>query len=211
MWTAMTRNLRCPAVRPADGEGSMRPRTLVITMAIATLFVATPVHGDEPEEGTVTVKHMAPDTATGVSHADIVSPSSRREPWIHSSMPEAMRAKIERAFEIAAERVRLYPECAGLFSPFEVDGVDLLARSLYYPAGPRLQTTRCRHAFAVTEVGGPTIRVCRKVTAHSDERVATALIHEALHHAGLCEYPHDRTAMPSGEINNLVAQKCGLP
>ncbi len=73
-------------------------------------------------------------------------------------MPEAMRSKIERAFEIAAERMQQRPECAELFSPFGADGVDLLARSLYFCAGPQLQTTRCRHAFAVTEIGGPTIR-----------------------------------------------------
>jgi len=182
----------------------------VITMAIATLIGAFPVYGDEPEEAVVAGKNLAPDEATGVSYADIVSPPQGLEPWIHHSMPEGMRSKIERAFEIAEERVRLRPECAELFSPFGVDGVDLLARSLYLPAGPELQTTRCRHAFAVTEIGGPTIRVCRKVTAHSDERVATALIHEALHHAGLCEYPHDRTAMFSGEINNLVMQRCDL-
>ena len=125
-------------------------------------------------------------------------------------MPEAMRSKIERAFEIAEERVRRHPECAELFSPFGHDGVELLGRSLYFPAGPLLQTSRCRHAFAVTEIGGPTIRVCRKVTAHSDERVAVALIHEALHHAGLCEYPHDRTAMRSGDINTLVSVRCRL-
>jgi hypothetical protein len=182
----------------------------VITMAIAPLIGAFPAYGEEPEKAAIAGRRLAPDAAIGVSYADIVSPPKGLEPWVHHSMPEAMRSKIERAFEIAEERVRLRPECAELFSPFGIDGVDLLARSLYFPAGPQLQTTRCRHAFAVTEIGGPTIRVCRKVTAHSDERVATALIHEALHHAGLCEYPHDRTAMLSGEINNLVEQRCGL-
>ena len=188
----------------------MRARKLVITMAAATLIGAFPAYGEEPEEGAVAGRYLAPDAATRVSYADIISPARGLEPWIHHSMPEAMRSKIERAFEIAEERVRLRSECAELFSPFGIDGIDLLTKSLYFPAGPQLQTTRCRHAFAVTEIGGPTIRVCRKVTAHSDERVATALIHEALHHAGLCEYPHDRTAMFSGEINNLVIQRCDL-
>ncbi len=189
----------------------MRARQLMVAMAVATVFGAAPAFGEEPKDAAIGGKNLAPDAVTGPSHADIISAPRSLEPWIHHTMPEAMRSKIERAFEIAGERVRQYPECAELFSPFGVDGVDLLARSLYFPAGPWLQTTRCRHAFAVTEIGGPTIRVCRKVTAHSDERVATALIHEALHHAGLCEYPHDHTAMMSGEINNLVAKKCGLP
>jgi hypothetical protein len=189
----------------------MTARQLLITMAIATLVGASPAHSEEPEEAAVAGRHLAPDAAVGVSYADIVRPPRGLEPWIHHSMPEAMRSKIERAFEIAEERVRLRPECAELFSPFGIDGVDLLARSLYFPAGPQRQTTRCRHAFAVTEVGGPTTWVCRKVTAHSDERVAMALIHEALHHAGLCEYPAHPGAMLSGEINNLVMQSCDLP
>jgi hypothetical protein len=204
-------NRTAPAVRPTGWEGSVRSRQLVITMAAATLISAIQVCGDEPEDAAIAGKRLAPDAATRVTYADVVSPPAEPEPWIHPSMPEAIRGKIERAFEIAGQRLRQRPECAELFSPFGVDGAELLARSLYLPAGPQRQTTRCRHAFAVTEIGGPTTWVCRKVTAHSDERVAVALIHEALHHAGLCEYPHDRTAMKSGEINNLVMESCGLP
>jgi hypothetical protein len=189
----------------------VRARTLVIIMTIAPLMGVFSSYGDEPEEAVVAGRHLAPDAATRVTYADIVAPPKGVEPWIHPSMPEAMRSKIERAFEIAGQRVRQRPECAELFSPFGVDGAALLARSLYLPAGPHRQTTRCRHAFAVTEIGGPTTWVCRKVTAHSDERVAVALIHEALHHAGLCEYPQNRTAMLSGEINDLVMESCGLP
>jgi hypothetical protein len=189
----------------------MRTRQLVITMAAATLISAVQVCGEEPEDAAIAGKLLAPDAATRVTYADVVSPPRGPEPWIHPSMPDAMRNKIERAFEIAAQRLRQRPECAGLFSPFGAIGVDLLASSLYLPADPRRQTTRCRHAFAVTEVGGPTTWICRKVTAHSDERVAVALIHEALHSAGLCEYPQNRTAMLSGEINNLVMESCGLP
>jgi hypothetical protein len=40
--------------------------------------------------------------------------------------------------------------------------------------------------------------------------MAMALIHEALHHAGLPEYPQKREAMLSGEINNLVMRSCDL-
>ncbi len=50
--------------------------------------------------------------------------------------------------------------------------------------------------------------MCRKATFHSDERVAMALIHEALHHAGLPEYPQKPKAMLSGEINNMVMASC---
>jgi hypothetical protein len=189
----------------------MRTRRVVIALAAVAAIATNPARGEKPENAAIDGEHLAPDSAARFTYADIVSPPRGPEPWIHQSMPEGMRSKIERAFDIAARRVRQRPECAALFSRFGTDGVDLMARSLYFPADPQLQTTRCRHAFAVTEIGGSTIRVCRKVTAHSDERVAVALIHEALHHAGLGEYPQDRTAMLSGEINNLIMQRCGLP
>lgn len=189
----------------------MSGRRLAIVFSVIASVVPATAYGEEPGDATVAGRYTAPDAATRFSYADVVSPPRGLEPWIHHTMPEAMRSKVERAFEIAAERVRLRPECAELFSPFAAEGVDLLASSMYFPAGPQRQTTRCRHAFAVTEVGDPTTWVCRKVTAHSDERVAVALIHEALHHAGLCEYPAHPGAMLSGEINNLVMQSCDLP
>jgi len=36
------------------------------------------------------------------------------------------------------------------------------------------------------------------------------IIHEALHHAGLTEYPQDPNGMTSNQINGMVAEQCGL-
>ncbi|MCG6947754.1 MAG: hypothetical protein LJE93_02410 [Acidobacteria bacterium] len=44
----------------------------------------------------------------------------------------------------------------------------------------------------------------------SDEQAAMVIIHEALHHAGLSEYPKDPDAMTSRAINGMVSEKCGL-
>ena len=93
----------------------MRARQFAITMAVATLIGAFLTYGEEPEEEAVAGKHSAPDAATRLSYADVISPPKGLEPWIHHSMPEAMRSKIERAFEIAAERMQQRPECADYF------------------------------------------------------------------------------------------------
>ena len=48
------------------------------------------------------------------------------------------------------------------------------------------------------------------MTAHGDERVAVALLHEALHFAGLEEDPRGRDAQCSGAINVMVEKSCGF-
>ena len=84
----------------------------------------------------------------------------------------------------------------------------MLEKALYFPAGPYRETTRCRRSLAVTEVGAGTVWVCRRASFHRDEQVAVALIHEALHHAGLTEYPHDRNGLCSDAINGMVIRSC---
>ena len=37
-----------------------------------------------------------------------------------------------------------------------------------------------------------------------------ALVHEALHHAGLTEYPHDRHGLCSDAINGMIMRSCGF-
>lgn len=132
------------------------------------------------------------------------------EPWIHPSMPGCMREKIEVAFQIAIQRLQEIPECRELFSELGADGVELLTATRYYPAPLPRETTRCRHSFAISGIGSPWAWVCRKVTAHGDERVAVALLHEALHFAGLEEDPHGLTSQCSGEINVMVMEHCGF-
>lgn len=188
----------------------MRMRQIITTAAAIGVLGAS--HARAADLGALAVagRQLAPDAAVSAPIADQPSMRNNIEPWIHHSMPECLKTKVETAFEIAAQRMRDVPECAQLFTPFEADGLELLAETLYFPAGLYNQTTRCRHSFAITLVGGKTTWMCRKATFHSDERVAMALIHEALHHAGLPEYPQKPTAMLSGEINNMVMASCDL-
>lgn len=188
----------------------MRTRHLIKAVAAIAVLGAFGAHAADLEALAVAGKRLAPDAALSVSFSESRSAQQDLQPWIHHSMPECLRDKVEIAFEIATRRVREVPECAELFRPFLADGLELLAATLYFPAGLYSQTTRCRHSFAITLVGGQTTWVCRKAAFHSDERMAMALIHEALHHAGLAEYPQQPTAMLSGEINNLVMRSCDL-
>jgi len=174
----------------------------VLTSALMTCPLATA--GDEPAPVLAPAESLAMYATAGPVVQDPV------EPWIHHSMPGCMREKILVSFQIAVERVREVPECRDLFTKLGTDGVEMLANTLYFPASPFHQTSRCRHAFALTEVGAPTTWVCRKVTAHCEERVAVALLHEALHHAGLNEDPCNRKAKCSGAINTMVARSCGF-
>ena len=165
---------------------------------------------------------MCPLAAAGDESAPALAPEARAmgsaagpaasepvEPWIHPSMPGCMKEKILAAFQIAVGRVREVPECSELFKELGADGVEMLATTLYFPASP-LDRSRCRHSFALTEVGAPTTWVCRKVTAHCDDHVAVALLHEALHYAGLDEDPCNRRAKCSGAINTMVMRSCGF-
>jgi len=143
------------------------------------------------------------------------------EPWIHPKMEPATRAKVEAGFDLAVERVRQIEACSALFTRFSVDGMEMLKTGLY------LQVHSYRHEIAVcgrnptanswggkvlayTKVGGTPTWICRHFSRVSTEAAAIAVIHEALHHAGLPEKPHDRMAMSSIEITEMVSNACQL-
>jgi len=132
------------------------------------------------------------------------------KPWIHPSMPQQIREKLDVAFEIAVQRINDVPECAGLFSQLDADALETLKTGLYFPANVARETSVCSRSFAQTYVGEPPTWICRRITSYSDEQAAMVVIHEALHHAGLPERPHDKKAMTSGQINDMVREACGL-
>lgn len=142
-------------------------------------------------------------------------------PWIHSNMPPAVRSKLEAGFELAVEQVREVETCDDLFARLGRNGVEMLTTSLYLPVdsyrrevevcGRNARTTsRTAENLAYTKVGAAPTWVCRHFARVSEETAAVALIHEALHHAGLTERPADRMAMSSVEITEMVKKACGL-
>ena len=143
------------------------------------------------------------------------------EPWIHHKMDPDVRARLEAGFDLAVERVREIEACADLFFMVGADGIDTLKTGLYLPVHSyRHEIVVCGRnpatnswgakILAYTKVGGTPTWICRHFSRVSTETAAIAVIHEALHHAGLKERPHDRMAMSSIEITEMVTTACGF-
>jgi hypothetical protein len=136
-------------------------------------------------------------------------------------MSERVSERLEAGFALALERVREVESCGGLFTRLGADPIETLATGLYFPVDThRREVEVCgRNAatishgaknLAYTTVGGAPTWICRHFGRVSTETAAVAVIHEALHHAGLTEWPHDRLAMTSEEITKMVEAACGF-
>jgi hypothetical protein len=124
---------------------------------------------------------------------------ARLAPWISSSVAPPIRKRIEASFQVASQRLVEAPEC-----------LEMLSSTLYYPASAAHEKKLCGGAWGYTTVGSAPTFLCRKFSRISEKRGATILIHEALHHAGLGEWPSDSNGMTSKAINKLVEDSCGL-
>lgn len=158
-----------------------------------------------------------PPTAVATSAAafrlDASTPNSARKedlkPWIHDKMPTDVRSKLEAGFELALQRISAVPECRALFVELGADPFETLRTGLYFPVHHHFRAkTICGRNAAYTYVGAASTFVCRDFARMSDKRAAMYVIHEALHHAGLSERPHDPAARTSSQINAMVVTKC---
>ena len=164
------------------------------------------------------------DATAGAAAVVAVAPAAGRSPriapWIHPSMPDNVRARLEAGFELAVERVGHIETCGQLFTRLGADGLEMLATGLYFPVDSYRRevevcgrntaaSSRGADTLAYTTVGGAPTFLCRHFARVSTETAAVALIHEALHHAGLTERPRDRLAMSSAEITEMVEAACG--
>jgi hypothetical protein len=122
-----------------------------------------------------------------------------------------VRFRLNRGFALAVERLERVPECRGLFGALGADGLDLLAGAAFeLPVGSE-QNRLCRRAVAFTRPGSGRIVVCPvRLQAMPRRQVAAILLHEALHLAGLGEWPHDPDAPTSEEITAVVRRRCAL-
>lgn len=117
--------------------------------------------------------------------------------------------KIRAARRLAGRRVVQSESCSALFAPLERTGAEAVgAMSFDLDADP----AGCRRGVAAfTQLRGSVVSLCRDWLQRLDRyQLATLLIHEALHHAGLSEAPHDPEAPTSAEINRMVSERCGL-
>jgi len=153
---------------------------------------------------------MREETSTSTSSSlgqDLTDPPAPA-PRISRRVSDSVTRRLESAFDTAIGQLRKHPECQDLFSEIGSDGIEALSTTLYYPAELKLERDLCRRAEGYTIVGGAPTWLCRRFAKLSDCRAAMVLIHEALHHAGLDEWPLNPSAMSSGEINDMVSQAC---
>jgi len=147
----------------------------------------------------------AADLATATLVAAVPAPNER------TGLSFAVGLNLRRAFPVAIRRLLELPECRALFDGLALDGDAALRRTLYYPPDALGFEEPCRlGGNAFTAVGRVQTGLCPRFAGLPVERAALVLIHEALHFAGLPERPATPGAMTSTEINDRIAERCGL-
>lgn len=185
---------------------------MFFAMSVCALPVAWA--GDK-NDGAVVV----PAAAEAAAIAGALPGDMPTEPFIHRSLAPEIRANLEIALDLAFERVREIEACGELFTRLGADGLEMLNTSLYLEADSLQARTRiCGRdgaasswggkTLAYTQVGAASTWICRSFARVPADIAAVTVIHEALHHAGLTEWPSDRTAMTSEQITRMVKKAC---
>lgn len=132
-------------------------------------------------------------------------------PRTSGALPTLVNVRLAQAFPLAVARAREAAGCRALFDRLGANGRTELSATLYYAATPRQETQFCgRGSAAITMVRSPQTRLCPSFGALTPDWAATILIHEALHHAGLGEWPVDPHGMSSPDINRMVRRNCAF-
>ena len=187
---------------------SFSPQSLAILL-VALAASAVGLAGEPPA---AVGAQPAPSSVDPVRHSGLSSGASASAPAprINRHMSSRLRSTLESAFAVAVQKLSDEPRCRELFTELGADGVTMLSNTLYYQASLKMEQQLCPRAFGYTLVGGAPTWVCRRFGQLNDRRAAKVLLHEALHHAGLDERPHDPDGLPPAAIDELVADACGL-
>jgi hypothetical protein len=151
--------------------------------------------------------------ATASVSAAVPSRTDEWRPRVINSFGRGLRRKLDGAFLVAALRLRDRAACRALFAGLEADGLARLGATRYRAADAAGSERVCRRAGGVaafTAIGNPVTTICPGFDHLDVKQAAVIVVHEALHFAGLPESPATRGAMNSTEINELVAERCGL-
>jgi hypothetical protein len=191
---------------------SKSTRRTVITIIVAGQLLAAAAHAADTidPEAMQTVAAVATTGALGAT-AKVSATQPTCKPTMSTKLASKNRQKISGAFDVALNRVREVDSCRDLFADLGSNGMDTLSTLVFIPIGrAEARGEACRGVSAYTLHGGGPVWVCREFSRLSDAQAAMVIIHEALHHAGLSEYPKDPDAMTSRAINGMVSEKCGL-
>ena len=135
------------------------------------------------------------------------------QPKLSGYFPAKLRFQVSNALRLASDQLESSQTCRDLYRRYGVEGRAVLYSATYRVAQSDHGMSVCsdRSAAAFTSVGSSNTTVCAKLFATlSVHRAAVILIHESLHHSGMTEWPYDREALRSTEINTLIRDRCGL-
>jgi len=97
-----------------------------------------------------------------------------------------------------------------MFFELGADGIEILGNTTFYVANTWSEVKICDRAVAFTKVGGRRTWLCRNFASLWDLDAAAVILHEALHQAGLGEWPLDRRGRKSRDITTDVRRRCGF-
>jgi hypothetical protein len=188
---------------PHDGYECRR--AIALALCAATLGFASAFAGDLEPSGN-SASSVANSGALGAAFNEI-----RVEPRISGALQKKTEEKLREAFQVAVAHVRDNPGCQDLFAQFGTDGLEKLSASLYYRSTGMMERRVCRGGVsAFTFIGSPQVRLCNHFASLATDRAAAALIHEALHFAGMTESPRDPHGPSPGDIDRMVSKACNF-
>lgn len=135
------------------------------------------------------------------------------EATMRGRFPAKLRFQVISALKRADHRLQGRAECRELFSSLGAEGAQALRSSAFSVAASERESSIClqRSAAALTTVGGSETHLCEgRFGKLSVDEAAVILLHEALHQAGLSEWPIDPNGLTSTQINQLVRRRCAL-
>jgi hypothetical protein len=133
-----------------------------------------------------------------------------REPVVRGILSTDVLRTLRHGYVLAVERVTRSRGCSAAFAGLKIDGLTALANTRYRAASAWDEASQCQDAAALTRVGSPDVRLCLGFRTLTVESAAMILIHEALHLAGLSEWPVDPNAPRAGDINRALHASCEI-
>jgi len=127
--------------------------------------------------------------------------------------PARISFQLKHAMKLAAQKLIQESSCRAIFSPLTSNPMQALELTSYHLAGVGQETQACQAqgVVAYTTVGGHRTHLCPPLFEQlNTQQAAVVLIHEALHRAGLNEWPPDPNGLTSAEINLMVQRSCNL-
>ena len=133
-------------------------------------------------------------------------------PLVSPQAPRPYKVALARGFSMAVEQLEKVPGCGALFAQLGASGPLLLGTTVFLaPEGEEFaEVCRASRAAAMTRLGSHVTYLCPPFARLSRRGAAVAILHEALHYAGVPERPVHPEGLSSAEISALVRARCDL-